>query len=291
MSRLLIAVLLIFSFSGLNAATIAFEKSGVISVARPDGSKIRKVIKGVYPQISPDGSTIVFNTEDEKTTNRKIALADVATGKVTIIPNIPSDNCFDPVWAPNGEDIAFQMMRGTTWEIGLIKADGTEFRALPVQLPKGEEAWQPVWAADGKSLFCHDLYTVFQIALDGSVLKKWPLSILGKDVGMSSGSGMAVSPDGKYLLMDADMPTSTSIKDWDGPPPALWTLEIQSGKVSLASPIDLVAWSPYFLTDETVLCVGVTGSKPKPGLYQLQLKTGEYKLLIPGAGSPSASRN
>ncbi len=284
-----LALLLLLSLSGLDAATIAFERNGTIWVAQPDGSKIRKVTPGVYPDISPDGATIVFNTEEANTTNRQIALTDVATGKVTVIPNIPSDNCFGPVWSPDGRQVAFQMMRGPAWEIGLIQKDGTNFRPLPVRLPKGGEVWQPTWAADGKSLFCHDLETIFQVALDGHILRKWPLTLIGKDVGMSSGSGLAASPDGRYLLMDVDMAADISVKGWDGPPPALWKLDLRSQKLSLVSPMDLLAWSPCWLTDEVILCRGATGAKPKHGLYQLSLKTGEYKLLIPGAGSPSAS--
>jgi len=284
-----VALLVLLAVGGSNAATIAFERDGMICVAQPDGSKVRKVTKGVYPDISADGTMVVFNTEEANSGNRKIALADVATGKVMVIPNIPSDNCFGPAWSPDGTRVAFQMFNGTSWEIALIGADGADFEVLTIRSPKAVEAWRPTWAADGKSIFCHDLEAVFQVSLDGRILHRWPLMLIGKDVGMSSGSGLAASPDGRYLLMDVDMATEISVKGWDGPPPALWKLDLRSEKFSLVSPMDLLAWSPCWVTDDVVLCQGATGAKPKPGLYQLSLKSGGYKLLIPGATNPSAS--
>lgn len=281
--------MVLLAVGGVDAATIAFERGGMICVAEADGSKIRKVTKGVYPDISADGARVVFNTEEANSGNRKISVAEVATGKVTVIPNIPSDNCFGPVWSPDGKEVAFHMFNGTSWEIGLIGTDGTGFKVLTVRSPQVVEVWRPAWAADGKSIFCHDLEAIFQVSLEGRVLKKWPLTLIGKDVGMSSGSGLTASPDGRYLLMDVDMATEISVKGWDGPPPALWKLDLQTERFTLVSPMDLLAWSPCWLTEDEVLCQGATGAKPKPGLYQLLLKSGVYKLLIPGASNPSAS--
>lgn len=287
---LLILVSLTCFLHGAKAVTIAFEKGGWIYVAQPDGSKARKVTRGVYPDISADGSQIVFNTEEPKTTNRKIAQVDVATGKVTVIPNIPSDNCFGPVWSPDGRQVAFHMMRGPKWEIGLVNVDGSDFCTLSVQLKNGGEVWQPEWAADGKSLFCHDLSTIFQVNLAGKILRKWPVTLFAKGAGMNSGSSLAASPDGRFLLVEADMDTEVSVKDWDGPPPALWKLDLHSEKITLVNPLDFLTWAPCWLNDKEILCVGATGNRPNPGLYQLTLKDGQRKFLLSGATSPSASR-
>jgi hypothetical protein len=52
--------------------------------------------------------------------------------------------------------------------------------------------------------FCHDLDNIYQIDLDGNVLKKWELSKILTDASMNGGDRLSVSPDGKTLLMDVD---------------------------------------------------------------------------------------
>jgi hypothetical protein len=39
---------------------------------------------------------------------RHIAIGDVASGKVTVVPNIPIDNCFGPVCSPDANNSLFQ---------------------------------------------------------------------------------------------------------------------------------------------------------------------------------------
>jgi hypothetical protein len=45
----------------------------------------------------------------------------------------------------------------------------------------------PEWARDGKSIFCHDLDNIYQIDLDGNVLKKLELSKILTDASMNGG--------------------------------------------------------------------------------------------------------
>jgi TolB protein len=117
MKPVALAIFLCVAFSALNHAAerkIAYEHGENIFVADIDGTHQKKIATGALPEISPDGTRVAFNTSEESKTRpgpeRHIAVADVASGKVTILNDIPSDNCFGPVWSRDGSKLAFSIM-------------------------------------------------------------------------------------------------------------------------------------------------------------------------------------
>ena len=80
---------------------------------------LKKIAGGGWPEISPDGARIAFNTEGDAKNRpgpeRHIAVIDVATGKIDVFKDIPSDNCFGPVWSRDGSQIAFYIMSEGDW--------------------------------------------------------------------------------------------------------------------------------------------------------------------------------
>src|SRR5438128_9321872 len=135
MKPLTLFMFLCVAFSALSQAAqrkIAYERGENIIVADSDGTHSKKIAEGALPEISPDGTRIAFNTEGDAKNRpgpeRHIAIADVASGKVTVLPNIPSDNCFGPVWSPGGSKLAFSIMADKAWQLGLVNADGSAFR-------------------------------------------------------------------------------------------------------------------------------------------------------------------
>src|SRR5438034_11584431 len=99
MKQFIVAIFLCVAFSVLLSPAqrkIADDRDGKIFVADVDGAHSKKIADGASPEISPDGTRVAFNTEgDAKNRSgpeRHIAIADVASGKVTVVPNIPSDN-------------------------------------------------------------------------------------------------------------------------------------------------------------------------------------------------------
>jgi TolB protein len=172
MKQFVVAIFLYFAFSALvNAAEqkIAYDRGGKIFVADVDSTHSKKIADGAWPEISPDGTRVAFNTEGDAKTRpgpeRHIAIADVATGKVTAVPNIPSDNCFDPVWSPDGKQLAFSIMSDNAWHLGMVNADGSGFRFVKNAELRPEAFGAPEWARDGKSIFCHDLDNIYHIPI------------------------------------------------------------------------------------------------------------------------------
>ena len=137
MKRIALFLLVCVAFSALTSAAqrkIAYGHRDDIFVADTDGTHQKKVAAGALPEISPDGTRVAFNTDEDSKTRpgpeRHIAIADLGTGKVRILKEIPSDNCFGPVWSPDGSKLAFSIMAEKEWHLGLVNADGYGFRLV-----------------------------------------------------------------------------------------------------------------------------------------------------------------
>jgi TolB protein len=296
MKQLTFAIFLCFAFSALSNAAqrkIAYEHGDNIFVADIDGTHAKKIADGALPEISPDGTRIAFNTEGDAKTRpgpeRRIAIADVASGKVTILKEIPSDNCFGPVWSPDGTKLAFSIMAEKAWHLGLVNSDGSGFRFVKNAGLKSEAFGAPEWARDGKSIFCHDLDNLYQIDLDGNVLKKWELSKILTDASMNGGDRLTVSPDGKTLLMDVDCGTEHERKNWDGPQPAIEKFDVASEKAVRVTGKDDFVWEPFWLSNDEFLCILQKEKENEPSVYRMDLNGKNAKLLAKRARTPSAS--
>jgi len=270
--------------------TIAYSDGSIH--ARPlAGGKTKKIAQGSWPDISPDGTKVAYNTESAETMERRIAVVDIATGKSTIFTDIPSDNCHSPAWSPDGAQIAFYIYKNDDWHIGLVNADGTGFRYVKKAGPNHRTLWGAAWAADGKSLFCQDLDVLYRIDLDGNVLAQWKLTDLFGDRGsLNSGSHIAPAANGKSLLLDVDMAEDIERPDWDGPPPAIWSLDLATGKATQVTKTELFAWHPEWINDHEILINHTPDGAKEIAIYRLDLKTGKPVLVVKKAIDATVSK-
>lgn len=272
---------------------IAYDRSGKIFVADVDGTHSKKIAEGDWPEISPDGTRVAFDTEGDAKNRpgpeRHIAIADVAGGKVTVLPNIPSDNCYGPVWSPDGKQLAFSIMTDHAWHLGLVNADGSGFKLVKNADLKPDAFGAPEWARDGKSIFCHDLDNIYQIDLDGNILKKWDLSKILTDASMNGGDRLSISPDGNALLMDVDTGSEHERKNWDGPQPAIEKLDLGADKAVRISGKDDYVWEPFWLTANEFLCIMQKENENQASIYRMSLDGENPTLLVKHARTPTAS--
>lgn len=276
------------------APRLAYEKNGAVWVADIDGQNARKIAEGAWPDLSPDGSKIAFNTNGDinKVPARLIAIADVATGKVTTLKNIPGENSHSPHWSPDGKSLIFRTYTGVDWDIGFIHADDTGFRYIH-KTAKGDRAlWTGCWAADGKSIFCQDLDNLVLLSLDGEVVKKWEISTVFPECSMSSGVAMNISPDGKSLLIDMDMGDGEERPGWEGPAPAIWKLDVESGKAERVTAVNHFAWQPNWLSDDEIIFTSMPKGESDTSTYRGKLGSTEkeFKRVVKDAFAPSVSR-
>jgi TolB protein len=286
-------VLLVLTFTSAAFAgpqMAAFDREGSICTATIEQPKPRKLAKGAWPQISPDGARVAFNTEGgDKDVRRFIAVSDLATGKITLFKDVPSDNCYGPVWSPDGKQIAFYIYKGDEWHIGLVDADGTHFRYFWKSDKKNHTLWSIAWAQDGQSFFAEDLDTIYRVGLDGKTLAQWSVEKTFPRGGLSSGSHLAPSPDGKSLLVDVDMDENVTREDWDGPPPSIWQLDLATGKATRISKPDQYLWEPAWINDREILCNGLPAGSKTFSLFRLPAAGGKPALWVKNARSASVS--
>lgn len=259
------------------ARKLAYEKDRKVWVANLDGSGAKKVSTGLFPDISPDGTRVAFNTEEQtgKTSwARHIAVVELASGKQVIFKDVPSENAYYPKWAPDGMHIAFTLYDGHNWHLALVNADGTGFKFIRKSKDTESTLYSPCWAPDGKSLFAQDMKNICRIGLDGATLEQWEIKKSIPNGDMSGDGRIDVSPDGQKLLLGIDMGEEAHRKDWDGPLPALWTLDLASKKATRITPKKLFGWDGCWADNSTVLFLSQAVGDKTASLYKMTLPAG-----------------
>ena len=278
--------------SGVSAAQlIAFERKDAIWIANLDGTGEKKIADGIFPAMSPDGTQIAFTTVEKSGTTyvRHIAVAEIATGKTTVFKDVPSDNAYYPQWSPDGKRILFTARQEEIWSLATIAPNGTDFRFLKKGAKNQATLYSPCWARDQGSIFCQDMTNIYQIGLDGAVLAQWKIEEMIPNGGMSGDGRIAVSPDGKFLLLSIDMGEETQRQDWDGPPPALWSVEIATQKAVRVTPQTLFGWDGCWVDNENVLLLSQAEGEKSASLYRMSIGGKDLKRLMRDARMPSVS--
>ncbi len=270
---------------------MAFERNDAIYIANLDGTNEKKVADGIFPAISPDGTRVAFNTT-EKTSDttyaRQMAVVDVTTGKVNV-SEVPSQNSYYPSWTADGKQILFTMRPHDVWDLVAINSDGTNFHVIKPGVQNEVTCYSPVWARDGKSVFCQDMTNVYQIGLNGTVRAQWKINKIVPKGDMSGDGRIDVSPDGKRLLLSIDMGEESGRKDWDGPLPALWAFDLQSQKATRLTPKKLFGWDGVWIDNDNVLFLGRAAGEKEDSIYRMSADGKNLKRLIKNARFPSVS--
>lgn len=140
------------------AGGITSDAQGLM-VMNADGSGLRLLSPNLSgrsrPSLvwSPDNRTIAFRANVQTSTtpsndmpedfqNMAIRLIEVATGEERPLLTDGSTGHIDPVWSPDGSQIAFASMRSGHSEIWVINADGTNLQQITQH---GQFARYPVW--------------------------------------------------------------------------------------------------------------------------------------------------
>jgi TolB protein len=271
---------------------IAFERNDAVYVANLDGTNEKKVADGISPAISPDGTRVAFNTV-EKTSGttyvRHMAVVDVATGKVNVFKDVPSENSYYPSWTADGKQILFTTRPQEVWDLVAINSDGTNFHVLKPGAQDQVTLYSPVWARDGQSVFCEDMTNIYQIGLDGAIRAQRKIDEIVPKGDMSGDCRIDVSPDGKRLLLSIDMGEESGRKDWDGPLPALWVFDLQSQKATRLTPKKLFGWDGVWIDNDNVLFLSRAAGEKEDSIYRMSADEKNLKRLIKNARFPSVS--
>jgi TolB protein len=271
---------------------IAFERNNAVYIANLDGTNEKKIADGIFPSISPDGTRVAFNTV-EKTSDttyaRHMAVVEVATGKVNVFKDVPSDNSYYPSWTGDGKQILFTTRPHEVWNLVVINSDGANFHVLRPGVQNEVTRYSPIWARDGQSVFCEDMTNIYQLGLDGAVRAQWKIDKIVPKGDMSGDGRIDLSPDGKRLLLSIDMGEESGRKDWDGPLPALWAFDLQSQKAARLTSKKLFGWDGCWIDNDNVLFLSQAAGEKEASIYRMSTNGKNLKRLIKNARMPSVS--
>lgn len=268
-------------------AVQAGEKIAVANLANSD-QQMRPLVEGFDACVSPDGSKVAF-TESDAEGNRRIAVCDVAKGRANRIEGIEGRNEFGPVWSSDGKTLVFNHFDDSDWALASVNAAGGGFRIV---IDKGTRQAAAFANIPGTSKWlCHDLegFYVAEIGETGAAkLEDIPGA---KPVdGLSMPGSISISPDGKTALFEASVGDEAGPDD-DGPPSAVFMIEIASGKITRVSPKGLHADHPSWLPGGREFLFGSYDPKTQQdSVHRMSIEPGSKPaLLFKQARSPSAA--
>jgi len=271
---------------------IAFERNDAVWIANVDGTGEKKIADGIFPAISPDGTRVAFNTVErisDTKVMRHMAVVDVATGKVTVFKDVPSDNSYYPSWSPDRKQILFTTRPHQVWDLVVINNDGTNFHVLKPGDQNAVTRYSPIWARDGQSVFCEDMTNIYQLGLDGAVRGQWQINKIVPKGDMSGDCRIDVSPDGKRLLLSIEMGEESGRKDWDGPLPALWSFDLQSQKATRLTPKKRFGWDGVWIDNNNILFLSKAAGEENDSIYRMSIDGKNLKRLINNGRFPSVN--
>ncbi len=92
---------------------LAFSSGNHVYICNPDGSGIQKVIRGIWPRLSPDGKKIVYINPRVKKTKGSLHYYDLETKEDKVLFSAPVS--FQPFWLPSGDKVLVN--KGTLFQI------------------------------------------------------------------------------------------------------------------------------------------------------------------------------
>lgn len=162
-----------------------------------DGS-VRRItnssVTETAPELSPDGTTLVYARYNQNTERFQIILAERNGNNPG---NIPGASGWDPTWSPDGRQILFASDARGSVQLYAVRLDGRELRAIS-NLPaiRGRSDWSP----DGNSIVTYSgpawNRELFIMDADGSNARQ--LTPSG-----GNSQGPSFSPDGKWVAFTA----------------------------------------------------------------------------------------
>jgi Tol biopolymer transport system component len=227
----------------------------------------------VNPALSPDGTRVAVRRTDPRTNNADIWTFDVASGKGTPITNdaLPQNN---PIWSPDGSQVAYVSTRGSFSSIYRKGWDGTGNEEQLFQYTPGAGLVLTDWSPDGKFLTCYPssegtgtggIILVVPLSGGQKALEREAIEWLRKEYRGAQGR---FSPDSRFMAhlsteIDADT-FEVHVRPFDASNPEPGAVGEKSVQVSTGGALGMVFWRQdgkemYYLNSEwEVMAVDVT---------------------------------
>ena len=108
---------------------IAFTGMDGVSIMNSDGSNIRVLANGKYPQFSPNGSLMAYIGNTEGVNEDEVMIMKSDGTNIRQLTTNGRNNSF-PQFSPDGEQIAFSSYNAEKGEIFIMDINGNNLRQI-----------------------------------------------------------------------------------------------------------------------------------------------------------------
>ncbi|UCF38378.1 MAG: serine/threonine-protein kinase [Acidobacteriota bacterium] len=240
-------------------------------------------IRKHYPQLSPDGSKIVFHQEDPALSTSDVYVKPIGEGTSAIRLTRDPANEGGAAWSPDGSRIAFARWSESDDGAALytLPALGGEERKLAVLRGPWSTIglsllFQLSWSPDGRWIAVAEREFVDQpsriLKVDAENGEKRVLTFAPREA--DGDSAPAISPDGRFLAF-----CRTSSRQWSMR--GLWLLDLESGEEraltdQLYDEFSSITWTPD--SEEIVFSAAIT-TYTAMRLFRIRLAGGEPRVI------------
>jgi hypothetical protein len=276
-------------------ASLCFSRGGAIYTMNLKTGAIKRVALGFDPNISRDGSEVAFTVSRDKDpdVNRIVQVKNLSTGKVRAFPSLAKNTHYGPLWSPKDARLialhVFSLAPTSRWDACLLDTSTGTWKNLTAGIKSDGGVYLSSWTAGGRSIICHDLHDVYEVDLDGRVIRTLPIQDMIPSEYVSSSTKFSVLSNG-MILFDTNLPHDGEPADENV---GIFTVDLVNNVVNRVTPQRFQAMDPVPLpAPDDILFSALTMSKrgqSRSDIYKISVTTNKSELVLRNASDVSYS--
>ncbi|MBI9073004.1 MAG: PD40 domain-containing protein [Melioribacteraceae bacterium] len=292
---IILSVLLIcFLSAELFAQKIYFCREGHVYVSDSLTNKETKLFEGTNPQISPNGKNIVYTQNEFSSTalKRYIGIYNNSTKKNLILKDIPGNENFSPKWSPDSKHILFSHKKDSLTKAAVVYTSGKGFKVISNGMKTNIGIGG--WKSDGKRVLLYDKENLFEVDINGEILKKTSLTKIIGEYGFSWDMNFQFFQKDKVLIFTA-LNDDDFIEGYVYAPSVLFIFDPMIGVPFRITPKGLNVTSFNFMDNKSTIIFSALTSetirKGKDNIYKIDTRGHNLKQILENGVSPSFRKN
>lgn len=237
---------------------LCFSRGDDIYLMDVNTGRVRKIVTGDDPNISPNGERIAFVLAD----NGELKTVEAKSGVIKEFTSLQTVRAKAPQWSSDGSKIAFEYKKGLTWRVAILDTSTEQWQDITASYPAEADYFLSSWTTKGQSLVIQDLRSVYEVDVHGKELQRIDVrKLLKGEENISNLSRFSFSADKKYLLFNTALHPDQSA--------VIYKLDIKASALERITPATVEGGEPHWLpTEKEILFRQLTENKA-PYVYSI----------------------